>query len=101
MIGGRRSQATTHLAIEKKLIADIANVQKLHMITICADVTNCYDRVTYLFASICAQYFRLELSYLLVLFRVIQLLKIFLRISFGISTNSYSGDKGRLFQGIV
>ena len=49
VIGGRRSQAATHLALDKKLIADIANVRKLPMITICADATNCYDRVAHSF----------------------------------------------------
>ena len=53
VIGGRRSQATTHLALDKKLIVDIANVRKLPMISICVDVMNCYNRVTHSFASIC------------------------------------------------
>ena len=43
IIGGRRSQATTHLALDKKLIADIVNVRKLPTITMCADATNYYD----------------------------------------------------------
>ena len=97
VIGGRRSQAATHLALDKKLIADIANVQKLPMISICADAMNCYERVAYPFTSIYAQYFRLELPYHLILFRAIQLMKIFLRTSFGISMISYSGDEGRPF----
>ena len=53
IIGGRRSQAATHLILNKKLIADIANVRKLPMITTYADVTNCYDRVSHPFASLC------------------------------------------------
>ena len=40
VIGGRRSQAAAHLALNKKLIADIANVRKLPTATICADATN-------------------------------------------------------------
>ena len=55
VIGGRRSQVPTHLVLDKNLIADIANVRKLPMITICADATNCYDRVARPFASLCAQ----------------------------------------------
>ena len=62
------------------------------MITICADVTNCYDRVAHPFASLCAQYFGLELSYLVVLFRAIQSMKMFLRTEFGVSENYYSSD---------
>ena len=54
VIGGRRSQAATHLALDKKLIADIANVRKLLTITIYANATNCYDQVAHPFASLCA-----------------------------------------------
>ena len=68
IIGGRRSQAATHLALDKKLISDITNMRKLPMITICADATNCYDRVVHPFASLYAQYFRLDLLYLVILF---------------------------------
>ena len=78
IIGDRRSQAATHLALDKKLISDIANVRKLSMITICADATNCYDRVVHLFASLCTQYFGLNLLYLVVLFQAIQSMKMFL-----------------------
>ena len=78
VIGVRQSQAATHLALDKKLISDITNVRKLPMITICANTTNCYDRVAHPFASMCTQYFRVELSYLVVLFRAIQSMKMFL-----------------------
>ena len=53
IIGGRSSQAATHLALDKKLISDIANVEKLSIITIYAYVTKYYDRVTHPFASLC------------------------------------------------
>jgi hypothetical protein len=101
VIGGGRSQVATHLALDKKLISDIANMRKLSMITICADATNYYDRVTHPFASLYAQYFELDLSYLVVLFRAIQSMKIFLRTAFGVSENYYSGDNNRPFQGVV
>lgn len=94
IIGGRRSQAATHLALNKKLIADIANVRKLPTATICADATNCYDRVAHPFASLCAQYFGLEITYLTILFRAIQSMKMFLRTSHGISTTYYSDTIG-------
>ena len=94
IIGGRRSQAATHLALNKKLIADIANVRKLPTATICADATNCYNRVAHPFASLCAQYFGLEITYLTILFRAIQSIKMFFRISHGISTTYYSDTIG-------
>ena len=76
-------------------------MRKLPIITICADTTNYYNRVAYPFASMCAQYFGVELSYLVVLFRAIQLIKIFLRTAFGVSKSCYSDDESRLFQGVV
>ena len=71
IIGGRRSQAATQLALDKKLIAYIVNAHKLPTITICADATNCYDQVAHPFASLCAQCFGLETTFLVVLFRAI------------------------------
>ena len=54
VIGGRWLQAATYLALDKKLISDIANVRKLPMITICTDATNYYDIVAHSFSSMCA-----------------------------------------------
>ena len=56
VVGGRRSQAATHLALNKNLIANIANICKLPMVTICTDVIISYDRVAHLFASLRAQW---------------------------------------------
>ena len=101
IIGGRRAQAATHLSLSKKLIADIANVRKVPTITVCADATNCYDRVAHPFASLCAQCFGLEISHLVVLFRATQSMKMFLRTSYGLSQNAYAGEHGKPFQGIA
>jgi len=60
-----------YLALNKKLIVDIANMRKILIVTICEDAINSYGRVVYPFASLHAQYFGLEVSYLLVLFRII------------------------------
>ena len=92
IIGGRRSQVATHLALSKKLIADISNIRKVPTVTICADATNCYDRVAHYFASLCSQYFGLEICYLLILFRTIQNMKMHLRTAFGVSSSSYTSD---------
>ena len=43
ILGGRRSQSTIHVALNKKLIADITNQIKTPTIVISADATNCYD----------------------------------------------------------
>ena len=61
IIGDRRSQAATHLALSKKLIADTSNIRKLPMVSICADATNCYDRVAHPYGSLYSQYFGLDI----------------------------------------
>ena len=53
------------------------------MVTIYTDSTDYYDRVVYPFASLCTQYFGLEVLCLLVLFRIMQMMKIFLYMPFG------------------
>ena len=68
IIGGRRSQDSTHLALSKKLIADISNTRKLPTATICADATNVYDRAAHPHASMCTKYFGMDIKYLQVLF---------------------------------
>ena len=42
-IGGIRSRAATHLALSKKLIADMSNTRKLPTTKTSAEATNCYD----------------------------------------------------------
>ena len=97
IIGGRKNQAATHLALNKKLISDISNVRKLLTVTICADATNCYNRIAHPFASLCAQYCRLGIEHLSVLFTTIQSMKMFLRASFGMSQNYYLGSVDQPF----
>ena len=101
IIGGRRSQAAIHLALNKKLIADIANIHKQLIVTICTNATNCYNRVAYPYASICCQYFGLELLYLLVLVGEIQPMKIYLHTLLGISSSFYSSSNSHPFQEVV
>ena len=79
VIGGRRTQLATHLALNKKVIAGIVKLRKVPTIAICADTINYYNRVVHLFASLCVQFFGLEITYLTVLFRAIQTMKMFLK----------------------
>ena len=87
--------------LNKKLILDIASIRKLPTITIYIDATNCYNRVVHLFTSLCTQYFSLDITYLLVLFKIIQIMKIYLRISFRILDTCYMGEDKQLFQGAM
>ena len=86
-----------YLALNKKLIVDIANVKKKLIVATCIDTVNYYDRVAYLFTSLHIQYFRLEVSYLLALFRIIQIMKMFLYVLFRVSDKFCTRDNGKLF----
>ena len=97
VIGERRSQAVTYLALDKKLIFNIVNIRKLPAITICADTTNYYNRVVHSFTSLYTQYFWTETTYLAILFRAIYSMKIFLQIAYEVSESYYSSNKGILF----
>ena len=66
------------LTLNRNLIADIANMRKKLIVAICTDTTNCYSKIAHPFAILYVQYFRLEVSYILVLLRRIQMMKIFL-----------------------
>ena len=87
----------THLALNKKLIIDIAIMRKKPIVAIYIDTMNCYVREVYPFTSLLVQYFRLEVPYLLVLLRTIQIIKILLYILFGVSERFCSRDNGKLF----
>ena len=78
--------------INKKVFSDISNQKKASSVVISADTTNCYNRIAHPFTSLTAQYFRVQLSYLLVLFKAIQNMKIFLKISYRILTSSYHSN---------
>ena len=80
IIGKRRTQLAIHLVLNKKLLVDRSNVQKRLIVIMYVDAKNYYDRVEHSFVSLCVQYFRLEVSYLLVLFRIIQIMKMFLHM---------------------
>ena len=86
IIGFRRLQASTHLALSKKLILDISNTKKLPTTTR-ADDANFHDGVAHPRASLCLRCFGMELCYLLALFRMIQNMKMNLRTDFGVSTS--------------
>ena len=68
IIGVRRGHSTLHVALNKKLISDVANQQKVLIIVILADATNCYDRITYPITSLACQSFRIELECAMLLF---------------------------------
>ena len=95
--GGRRLQTTTQLVLNKKLIASMSNVRKISAVTIHTNAANCYDRVGHFVASLCTQYFRLEILHLAVLFKTIPSMKIFLRTSHRVHNLHYLEEKDQPF----
>ena len=84
IIGGRRLQSTAHVPLSKKIIVDVSNTKKLSTAMTCTDATNLYDRLLHPYASLCAHYFGMYLSYLSFLFRTIQKMKLHLRTAIGV-----------------
>jgi len=62
---------------------------------------NYYDRVVYQFINLCTQYFRLKVSYLLVLLRITQMMKIFSYTFYRVSDYFYSREDRTSFQEVV
>lgn len=69
VIGGRRSQSAIHAALNKTLIADIANQSKSLLAVVSADAMNYCDRVAYPLTSLAAQHFSIQINYVLVLLK--------------------------------
>ena len=67
IVDGSKIQAVINVAISKNLIVDVYNQVKTSSIVISADATNCYDRIAYLFASLTAQQFGVNVDYIMVL----------------------------------
>ena len=97
IIGGRRGQSLIHIVLNKKLVSDIANQSKKPTVVVSADASNCYDQIMHPIASLTCQHFGLNLEYLLLLFGIIQILKMYLRTSFGLSMQFYTGTKSLPF----
>ena len=68
VVGGRKSQAEVHVAMNKKLMVDISNQVKTMSVVISANATKYYDRVAHTFASLMAQHFGVNIDYVMALF---------------------------------
>lgn len=69
IIGGRRGHSTIHIALNKKLVSDIANHKKIPIVIFLENATNCYDRIAHQIDSQLYQSFGLGIEYVLLLFR--------------------------------
>ena len=90
---GRRRMPVIYVALNKKLLVDIANQNKLLNTIMSVDASNYFDRVIYLIAGMICQYFRLLLDYIIAFFTTIQGMKMYLLTSFGISQTFYTRNK--------
>ena len=87
--------------MSKKLITDIGNQIILPTIAISTDTTNCFDYIAYPFATLTYRHFDLQIEYIILLFILIQIIKIYLLISFGLSNKFYSSSSTKPFQGDI
>ena len=89
------------MVINKKLLADIANQIKLLHVTNSVDVSNYFDRVTYLFVGMVFQYFGLLVDFVISFFNTIQEIRMYLITVFRTSTQFYIGLVEEQFQGLL
>ena len=78
---------------------DIKNQLKQPTITISANATNCFDRMAYPFAALACRYFRLQVEYIMILFKSIQIIRMYLMTCFRVSSLYYTETSTKPFQG--
>ena len=68
IMGRRRGILAIHVALNKKLLVDIVNQNKLTNIIVSADASNYFDRVIHLMAGMIYQYFGLSVDFVITFF---------------------------------
>ena len=89
------------MAINKKLLVDIANQSRLPYATVSADVSNCFDRVAHPILALSCSHFGLSKHYIEAFFTIIQQMKIYLLTAHGISSTFYTSTHLNSFQGLI
>ena len=97
IIEGRYEHLAIYVALNKKLVSDVANQQKELTVIISANAANYYDRIPYPIIDLLYWSFSLGLEYVILLFRIIQTLNIFSRTSFSLLNSFYTSSKLKLF----
>ena len=92
IVGSCWSQSAIHIAVNKKLIADISNQTKISHAIVLADTSNCFDCVAYLILALTCKYFKLADSYIQTFFDTIQNMKMYLMIAHSLSNIFYTGS---------
>ena len=71
IIGRRKSQSAIQIAINKKLLADIANQSRLPYAIVSVDISNYFDRVAHLISALSYSHFGLPEHYIEAFFTTI------------------------------
>ena len=87
--------------MSKKIISNIENQTKYLITIINTDATNYYNRIEYPFTGRVCTHFSLQIEYNLVLLITMKMIKIYLRIIFGFSSNYYDRIALKPFQGDI
>ena len=101
IVGGCRSQLAIHVAINKKLIADIANQSKTLHAIISIDASNYFNSIAHSISSLIYHHFGLPESYISTFFTTIQNMQIYLVTAYIISNTFYTETKENPFQELI
>ena len=95
---GRRRKSSQHFALNKKLVWGIGNQPRRPTVVVSADSTNCYDQIVHPVTNNTNKHFGVQLECLLVLSDNMQSIKMFVRISYGVSERFCTTSQDRPFQ---
>ena len=97
--GGLHNKCSAEVGLNRRLFLDLLRLQRRNGALASVDAANCYDRMCHSIVSLCCQYFGVPAPPLICMLLAIQLMKFYLRTSFGDSDDSYGGDRHNPFQG--
>jgi hypothetical protein len=97
--GGRKNHEAIEVAMNRRLLSDIACQQCTPIAIASVDAQTCYDRMAHSIASIAAQGWQVDPKAIVVMLLTIQSMKFYLRTAFGDSSTFFGGPSALPFQG--
>jgi len=90
-----------HVSLACSWLADLSRLRQWPLAIASVDAQSCYDRITHLAAALACQCLGIPSSVTTTMFMTIQLMKFFLRTTYGDSADFYGGGLlGSPFQGV-
>jgi hypothetical protein len=97
--GGRKNHEAIEVAMNRRLLADIARQRRVPLAIASVDAQTCYDRLAHSIASIATQGWQVDPKAIVTMLFTIQSMKFFLRTAFGDSTTHFGGRRSLPYQG--